>query len=637
MVALSVAVLGAGPRGVGWLERFVENLRTGALGDAALSAGIRITLVDPHVPGPGRIWRYGQSPLLKLNSLAADVTMFTDASSTLDGPIVPGPSLVEWAEQVRAGELDVTIDDPVVRAELDGLGPTSFPSRRLQSFYLDWFHRRTLSRLPDGLEVEWRRASAVAVSDGAGVSDGVGAQRILLDDGAELDADVVVYALGHSGSELAGEHALLHRFARGSGAHYVAPAFTADADFDGIPAGAEVIVRGFGLAAVDLVVLLSQGRGGRFEPGADGLRYLPSGREPRLHLGSRRGVPYHSKVTSTLRAGRAEPVFFTPAIAAALAARGEVDFTVEVWPLLAKEALHGYYHELLVGHPERARLDWQEFLPRFRPLDPWSDGLRALAAEALADPADALDLAVFDRPLAGRRFDGPEALQDWMTAYITDDLRRRTRPEHSETLGFFTSLLFAFFALGTAGLEVPPWFRGFFSYVASGPPVHRLEELLALAEAGVVRFLGAELEVRADAAAGVFRASSPSVPGERASRFLIDAWLPAESAGVSDNPALRDAVGVASAPLLPVRAEDSRVLGTAGVPHPVRFAIGPYTTAPNAGAFARPGTDALSFRENDRVARAVLRLLDQKARDEVRDHDPAAAPPGPAGGAATPA
>ena len=616
MSELTVAVLGAGPRGVGWLERFVENLRAGELGRVASARGIRVVLVDPYRPGPGRLWRYEQSPLLKLNSLAADVTMFTDASCTVAGPITPGPSLSEWAELVREGALEVVIDDPEVRAELDGLGPTSFPTRRLQSFYLDWFHRRTLERLPAGVRVEWRRGAAVSVAE-----DG-DRQLVGLADGTTVAADAVLYALGHNGSALAGEHELLDAFARGHGAHYLAPAFTADADLSELPAGTDVIVRGMGLAAIDLVVLLTEGRGGRFEANEGGLRYVPSGREPRLHLGSRRGVPYHSKVTSKLVAPRPEQRFFTPAIASALAARGGVDFAAEVWPLIAKEALHGYYHELFLGHPERVRLPWADFRERFATLDPWSGELRDLALAAVVDPGDVLDLAAFDRPLAGIEFPDRDALERHLIDYIADDVRRRTAPEHSATLGFFTSLLFAFFALGGSGIDVPPWFKAFFSYVASGPPVHRLEELMALAEAGVVRFLGAELEVRADplgrlgGAVGVFRASSPSAPGELVSRFLVDAWLPEDAAHASENPALRDAVqaaagGASVAALLTVHPEDSRVIGADGEPHPARFAIGPFTTAPNAGAFARPFTDAMSFRENDRVARAVLRLLDE--------------------------
>ncbi len=54
-----------------------------------------------------------------------------------------------------------------------------------------------------------------------------------------------------------------------------------------------------GLAFVDLLVLLMEGRGGRFEDTPDGgLAYLPSGAEPRIWAGSRRGVPYHSKISS---------------------------------------------------------------------------------------------------------------------------------------------------------------------------------------------------------------------------------------------------------------------------------------------------------------------------------------------------
>ena len=610
MPTSTVAVLGAGPRGVGWLERFVENVRAGDLGRGAVARGIRLILVDPYQPGPGRLWRYDQSPLLKLNSLAADVTMFTDASCTVEGPIAPGPSLAEWAEQVRSGRLEVVIEDAAVRAELEALGPASFPTRRLQSFYLDWFHQRTLAKLPKGVEVEWRQTTAISVAD-----DG-DRQLVALADGETVAADVVLYALGHNGSALAGEHELLGAFAHEHRACYLAPAFTADADLSALPAGADVIVRGMGLAAIDLVVLLTEGRGGAFEATEGGVRYVPSGREPRLHLGSRRGVPYHSKVTSNLVAPRAAPRFFTRNIAAALGARGGVDFAVEVWPLIAKEGLHGYYHELFLGHPERVRLPWSEFLERFAVLDPWSDELRTLAASALVDPADALDLAVFDRPLAGLEFGDASALQRYLIEYIADDVHRRTAAEHSATLGFFTALLFAFFDLGGSGIEVPPWFKAFFSYVASGPPVHRLEELVALAEAGVVRFLGAELEVRADAAAGKFRASSPSVPGDLVSRYLVDAWLPEDSAHASENPALRDAVrvradGASVAALLAVHPDDSRVIGPDGEPHSARFAIGPFTSAPNVGAFARPLTDAMSFRENDRVARAVLRLLDE--------------------------
>ncbi|MFM0874837.1 hypothetical protein QU886_28130, partial [Klebsiella pneumoniae] len=42
---------------------------------------------------------------------------------------------------------------------------------------------------------------------------------------------------------------------------------------------------------------------------------------------------------------------------------------------------------------------------------------------------------------------------------------------------------------------VPGWWHGFFSFVDSGPPAHRLQELLALHRAGFITFLGPDLEI----------------------------------------------------------------------------------------------------------------------------------------------
>ncbi len=619
----TLAILGAGPRGVGILERIAENL-------AEYDVPIRIHLIDPHPPGGGRIWRDAQSGLLKLNSMAEDVTMFTDASSTIEGPIAHGPSLIEWAEAVRTGGiLDVEIDSEV-RAELESLTGTSFPTRRLQSAYLDWFYRRAAAALPDSVSLRVHRATVAGVEGEPGE-----VQRVLLDDGDVLEADVVVYALGHTGREPEPEHRGLLRFAELHGAHYVAPAFTADTDLSGIRAGEDVIVRGMGLASVDLVVLLTQGRGGRFE----GSRYIPSGREPRLFLGSRRGVPYHSKISSTLAAPRAQAAYFTSEIARRLERdRDRLHFHEDFWPLIAKELLWGYYTELFVGHPERVRGGWDTFRERFHDLEWDAPELRALVEEHVPDPLDRLHLADLDRPLAGIDFASRGEAQAHIAEYIRRDLHLRSAPEHSATLALFYSLLYSLFDLSTV-IDSPKWsaksravdlgerWLNYFSYLASGPPAHRLEELLALADAGVVVFLGADVQVRAEAS-GRFVASSPHVPGEQAARVLVDARLPATRVGASDNPALRslvesgvgteehleDADYAGSTGLLRVSRTDGRIIDSSGRPHRNRFAVGPYTNAPFVGAFSRPRTNAVAFRENDRVARSVLALLQEAAR-----------------------
>jgi hypothetical protein len=55
---------------------------------------------------------------------------------------------------------------------------------------------------------------------------------------------------------------------------------------------------------------------------------------------------------------------------------------------------------------------------------------------------------------------------------------------------------------------------------------------------------------------------------------------------------------------------DLRIVDAAGAAHPRRFAAGIHTSRPAAGTFARPRTNALSFRQNDALARTVLGVLD---------------------------
>jgi len=611
-----LVIVGAGPRAVMLVERLLAR-RT-----RAASPPLRITLVDPFPPGAGRIWRRAQSPLLKLNSMARDVTVFTDETSTISGPVRSGPSLIEWAERARDGRIpDAEIDDPDLDAELRALRGDSFPTRRLQSAYLDWFWRRTVAIAPPGVDVQHRPGTV------QWVDDTVEGYEVALDDGIRLPADIVVYALGHNGREPVGETVELLDAAARAGLTYVPPAFTADADLSALAPGEDVIVRGMGLAAVDAIVLLAEGRGGRFSPTPDGsLRYEPSGLEPRLHLGSRRGVPYRSKVSSELRGDPPEREVLTPAAIAALLSRpGPVDFVDDVWPLIARELVWGHYRELFTGHPERVRVPWETFRETLREVDGDTAALRRAAAEVVPDPLDRFDVEALNAPLADESFADPRDVHDRVRRHIVDDLHLRTAPERSTSQALFLTILLSFLALAdiptdrwsarSRAVDLPVTWHTFFSYVASGPPAHRLEEILALADAGVVRFLGPDVAVRVTDDG--FVASSPRVGGEVVAPTLVDAWLPGSGAASSDNPALRelatrhgrevhlsDDTFTGSLGRIDVDP-DGRVISRDGVPHARLFAIGPFTSSTEAGAFTRPRSDSLSLRQTDRVAEAV--------------------------------
>jgi hypothetical protein len=615
-----LVLVGGGPRAAGLIERIAVNAP-----ELFPGAALEVHVVDPHPPGAGRVWRYEQSELLRMNSMAVDVTMFTDASVVCDGPVRPGPSLADWAVLVRSGDLRVDLPDDV-RAELDRLAPTTFPSRRLQSAYLGWFYRDAVAALPSGTTVRRHRSTVLRITGSPH-----GRQRVwLADRTAPLVADAVVLTLGHLDAEIAAEERELAGYAAAHGLAYLPSDYSADSDLSAVAAGTDVVLRGFGLAFIDLMVLLTQGRGGRFEHTAEGLRYVPSGREPRIHVGSRRGVPYHSKTGYRLQGDPLPlPRFFDgDAVDALLASEDEFDFRADVWPLLAKEIAWGYFHELFTGHPERVALPWPEFAAEFADLDWYSPEMAALVSSAVPLDEDRIDFERLDRPLAGLSFASGEEFQEHLRSYVEADVARRSDPAFSADLGAFMALLSVYGQLPRV-LNSPKlspssrlahadgWWGGFFSFLASGPPPDRLEELLALSRAGIVRFLGADVWVRAED--GVFVAGSASTPDVVRATGLVEARLPTHTLAATADPvlrALREAGEVTEERLSDGRstglvrvAEDNRLIGRGGEPHPRRFALGPFTTGRAFAAFARPGTNAPGFRQNDGVARALLRLL----------------------------
>ncbi|MFE5812140.1 FAD/NAD(P)-binding protein [Streptomyces sp. NPDC056479] len=630
-----LVVVGAGPRATGLLERIAANAPELWDGDREL----RIHLVDPHPPGPGRIWRQEQSALLRMNSMAEDVTMFTDESSTIEGPIRPGPSLAEWAAQFSGtGPRHAPYAepaDPDVLAELRSLAGSDFPTRRAQSAYLDWVFRRALAELPPTVTVEWHRTTATAVT---GPPDGP--QEVHLADRATpLAADLVVLAQGHLGSTSTAEHREHAAFARRHGRFHLAPEFSADADLSALRPGEPVVLRGFGLAFIDLMAMLTEGRGGAFRTEAYGtLTYLPSGREPVLHVGSRRGVPYHSKTRYQLQGPRPPlPRHFGPEAVDALLTEGRaLDLRRDVWPLMAKEIGFGHYHELFHAHPERTALPWPDFVAAYDRLDWYAEDMAALLAAAVPDPADRLDFEALDHPLDGLSFPTPEAFQDHLREYIAQDVARREDPEFSADLGAFLALLSVYGQLPrlvaagrltarSVAEQLDGWWHGFFSFLASGPPGFRLRQLLALSRAGIVRFLGAGVRIGTDEDTGTFTASGPTVPGHTVhATALIEAYLPGASLDRTEDPLLRalhragalseeviaDPTHTHRSGLLAVSPADGHVLDPSlGGTHPRRIALGAPTNSRAVAAFARPRTNAPAFRQNDAVARALLHTL----------------------------
>ncbi|MFF8398441.1 FAD/NAD(P)-binding protein [Streptomyces sp. NPDC016172] len=604
--SVSVAVVGAGPRGTSVLERLCASA------PGLLPPGARLTVhvIDPDPPGPGRVWRTAQSPELLMNTVACQVTLFTDDSVDCSGPIRPGPSLHEWA----GGRL----------------GPDEYPTRADYGRYLEWVFAEVVRHAPPAVRVETHRARAIRLDDTPGDR-----QALTLDDGRTLTGlSAVVLAQGHLPRTADPDRLRLAAHAARHGLRHVPPANPADVDLSSIPPGEPVLLRGLGLNFFDHTALLTTGRGGRFVRDAGGLRYLPSGREPRLFAGSRRGVPYQARGDNAKGPyGRHVPLALTPEVIAGFRKRadsGEApDFLTEIWPLVAKEVETVYYGALIRRAGASAGRE-REFADRFLAV-PHGDALEAPLLDEFGVPdADRWCWERISRPYAGRDFAHPGEWRDWLLSYLREDASQAALGNVHGPLKAALDVLrdlrnelrlivdHGGLAGASRRAHLDRWYTPLNAFLSIGPPRRRIEELAALMEAGVVQVLGPRLRVTDED--GAWAAHSPDVPGSAVRvRTLIEARLP--------EPDLRHTADALLADLLrsgqcrphtvdgyetgglDVTARPYRLMDRQGVAHTRRFAFGVPTEGVHwvTAAGARPGVDSVTLSDADAVARAVLR------------------------------
>ncbi|QYX80474.1 FAD/NAD(P)-binding protein [Streptomyces akebiae] len=655
---IGIALVGAGPRGTSVLERLCASA------PELLRPGTRLTVhvVDPAPPGPGQVWRTDQSPHLLMNTVASQVTLFTDHSVDCSGPIRPGPSLYEWASG-RAAQPGGS-KEPGGLGELSGLGPDDYPTRAQYGRYLEWVFAEVVRGAPPEIRVEVHGTRAIRLEDAPD-----GRQRLTLATGRVLTGlAAVVLTQGHLPTLPDQVERDLTAYAARHGLRHFPPANPADLDLSSIASGEPVLLRGLGLNFFDHMALLTTGRGGVFVYDAEkgGLRYEPSGREPRLYAGSRRGVPYQARGDNAKGPyGRHTPLVLTPEVIAAFRKRadsGEApDFLTEIWPLVAKEAETVYYEGLLAPppHPSApARAGGRggarggartgsAYGPFPVPSRDLSGGASAFRDRFLAVPhrspqeasvldefgiteADRWSWERVSRPYAGREFTGAADWRGWLLAYLREDAAQAAL---GNVAGPVKAALDVLRDLrnelrlivdhgGLAGASrrehLDRWYTPLNAFLSIGPPRSRIEEMSALIEAGVLTVLGPRLRTRPEG--GAWLAHSPDVPGSTVRvTTVVEARLPEPDLRRTGDELLADLL--ATGGCRPHRVDGYETGGLDVTPRPYylidrhnavhtrRFAFGVPTEGAHwvTAAGARPGVDSVTLSDADAVARAALR------------------------------
>ncbi|HJC70782.1 FAD/NAD(P)-binding domain-containing protein [Brachybacterium sp. EE-P12] len=526
-------IVGGGPRGVATVLRLAARARVQG------AAPVRVAIVDALAVGPGATWLVDQ-PAEYLNNTQADATtVHPDESTPMSGPPAPGPDLVDWARRVRA-EGSHPVGEWVLEEARELTGAT-FPTRRLQGVY---FRDQLEAAVATGA-VELTEVLGLAVD-----LETRGEERtVVLEGGRRLTARTVVLAQGMVQGRRSAEVQELVEFAQRRGLRYVEPGMPAERDYTALPAGEDVLVRGLGANFFDVVGQLAAEWGGRLDP-VDGdphgrLRYLPSGREPHLVVGSRRGVPYRSKPEGGRPVRPFTPRWAIPEWFDALAARGRVDFAAEVWPVLGREFARVHLEAVAALAPEAVTGDWLAGLDAART----AEEVDAVLEASLRDEAWAWTLEELHRPTLGEPV-GEDGWARLVRRMIRDELGSMSDPWHhpraavNGAMGALRRHVGRLTARGAFTGEslvrdVLGWFDGDSLALASGPPADRVRLVLALLEAGVITLLGPGMVVEADEQAGRFRAASPITGAVVTSRVLLETRMSKGKVPDTDDPLLR--------------------------------------------------------------------------------------------------
>ena len=468
-----VAIIGMGPWGLAVLERLLTASRA--------EAGRRhlvIHVVEPGTPGPG-VYALDLPPHLIMNTPCGQISLWPGEPEEATLPYQVG--LLQWARTHGYSWHD---DLCVPEAGGRELTEHDFLPRSVVGRYLSWFYQQLVQSAPRGTEVVLHPAEAVDVRP-------MGRYRevVHLNSGELLEVDQVMLTSGHTGNR--------------PGSELDAIALTPTQAMDpGLEVGpsTQIAICGMGLSGLDVLTVLTSGRGGRFaDLGGGRLRYIPSGNEPRIAMFSRSGLPPLAKAVGMRNATTAySPGIWTSDAVSQLRGpegRSPLNWRRDLLPLLLGEMQLEYYTQagrLAHGAPAAAEI-------RARLIRAWGRGVFPCEVASLADQLGRFEPLEHLYPQPAGGFKSSHDYEGFVVQLVGSDLAEALRDGGTspvkrafEVLRFLRDPIRR--AVEFGGLD-PESHREFFPGVRSrinrlvaGPPARRAQQLLALVQAGIVCF-----------------------------------------------------------------------------------------------------------------------------------------------------
>lgn len=346
-----IAIVGAGPTSVYSMERLA----------ALASAGRMAKPLSVHVFdkssgfGDGEVHSARQPQVSFLNRIAGQVSFAAD--ETIEGatPLLAPEyrlNLAEWCGKRYAETQD----------ERYSVGEADWPKRYVHGEALRYHFEAYVRLLREaGVEVILHPLEVVDIN-----TSGSRIELVCGDGSSVRNVDQVLLVTGHSWNDpaLDARRRSKAEHAQRTDVEYIGNAYPLERGLtqNAVPAGSVVACEGMGLTAIDIILYLTEGRGGNFLTEGSEVKYVPSGKEPSriipfsgsglftfarpdnhkqvdLALHEHRGVFLTAQSVDTLRAHRGEPGRDGP----------QLDFERDVFPLVLLEMALVHATTLLGG------------------------------------------------------------------------------------------------------------------------------------------------------------------------------------------------------------------------------------------------------------------------------------------------
>lgn len=455
-----IAIIGMGTRGLAILERIIANER---VKNPAYT--ITLTIFDQNTPGVG-CHNISQPDHLLVNTVASQITVFSDESVINAKHILKGPSFYEWI--VEHGDT-FGITNP---------NPNKYYPRRIFGNYLNWCYNYLLSKLPAHMSVRHIQSNVVTM-------DIISDTKILLKDEHSLvyELDYCFITTGHTIKQNKNKHSAI-----------IDNVYPIQEKLSRINQQHTVVIEGWGLTAFDVISELSIGRGGNFLRSENGkLKYIKSGQEPKIHIYSRSGIPLSARANNQKSVSQQyKPKFFTYNYIDSLRTKKpSLDFEQDILPTLITELEYVYYKTYFKNHG----IDIKEFDYFFSNQRSNTDFKLAFLKDIPLD--DRFSWAELVDPIPQNILSDQDQFEIWLKQYMQNDIEEAYQGNIDSPIKAATDAIrdirdILRYAIDFRGLTEESHKILYSKYIplmnrlAVGPPKERIEQVLALREANVI-------------------------------------------------------------------------------------------------------------------------------------------------------